>query len=374
MTLVGCFIPVSFFLAQCGSVKNLDPSSERFLKLGMNRSLVRLRSVFSLHSFISVITAALVFPSSAQDHADSVTTSTLDPVIVESNDATAMRTKRSGSPWFRPAAEPDPVRPVVLDDQFVGTAGLLEEVEDGAYGEPEWVDHRRFSTTRVYIQKDPWEVGIEEWYRVRTYDSGRVTQRFQQEVEIGLPNRMQLDLYEKVIHDNFDPNGWTQDEFAVELRYAFADWGVLPGNPTLYEEYAFAEDGADVLESKILFGDDCEGWHWGVNLIHEQELTTDGDTEWAASFGLSRTIIDSKLSLGIEGKRTHPEGGSDEYILGPSAQWLPTENTHLDLVVLAGLNDAAPETECWLIFGFDFGRGGNGESRGYNPTSVGGGI
>ena len=101
-------------------------------------------------------------------------------------------------------------------------------------------------------------------------------------------------------------------------------------------------------------------------------LTTGGDTEWAASFGLSRVVIDSKLSLGIEGKWSHPEVGDDKYILGPSVQWLPTANTHLDLVVLAGLNDAAPETECWLIFGFDFGGGSHG--GGYKPTSVGGGI
>lgn len=183
---------------------------------------------------------------------------------------------------------------------------------------------------------------------------------------------MQLDLYEKTIRDNTDPRGWVQDQVAVELRYAFADWGKLPGNPTIYEEYAFTEDGADVLESKLLFGDDFEGWHWGVNLINEQELKTGGDTEWAASFGLSRVVIDSKLSLGIEGKWSHPEGGDDKYILGPSVQWLPTANTHLDLVVLAGLNDAAPETECWLIFGFDFGGGSHG--GGYKPTSVGGGI
>ena len=259
-----------------------------------------------------------------------------------------------------------------LADLVVSASALEEEKTDGVYGEPEWVGRRRFSTTRVYIQKDPWEVGVEEWYRVRTYDGGRVTQRFQQEVEIGLPYRMQLDLYEKVIHDNEDPEGWTQDEFAVELRYAIADWGKIPGNPTIYEEYAFTDGGSDVLESKLLFGDDYKGWHWGVNFINEHALDSENDNEWAISAGLSRTIIDSKLSVGLEGKWTHPEGGEDEYIFGPSIQWLPTANTHLDLVVMGGLNDASPETECWLIFGFDFGKGEIG--KGYKPTTVGGGL
>lgn len=260
-----------------------------------------------------------------------------------------------------------------LSDIIVSAKAYEEEEPDGAYGEPAWVGKRRFSTTRVYIQKDPWEMGVESWYRVRTFDGGRVTQRFQQEFEIGLPYRMQLDLYEKVADDNKSSEGWQQDEFAVELRYAFADWGVIFGNPTLYEEYAFAEDGPDKLESKLLFGDDYRGWHWGVNFIHEQELWGDKKTEWGISAGLSRTIIDNRFSVGLEGKWKHPEGEEDEYILGPSIQWLPTPDTHLDLVFMAGLNDASPNTECWLIFGFEFGDGSKSK-KGYKPTTVGGGL
>ena len=266
---------------------------------------------------------------------------------------------------------PAPSTTTTLADLVVSANALEEEKRDGVYSEPEWVGRRRFSTTRIYIQKDPGEIGVEEWYRVRTFDGGRVTQRFQQEVEIGLPYRMQLDLYEKAIHDNQDPEGWMQDEFAVELRYAFADWGKIPGNPTIYEEYAFVPNSPDVLESKLLFGDDCRGWHWGVNFIHEQELWGDKATEWGISAGLSRTLIDSKLSAGLEGKWTHPEGAPNEFILGPSIQWLPTANTHLDLVVMGGLNNASPNTECWLIFGFDFGAG---TKKGYKPTTVGGGL
>src|SRR5690242_1012726 len=35
---------------------------------------------------------------------------------------------------------------------------------------PEWTAHRRFANTRVYIQKDPGEIGIEQWWRTRTDD------------------------------------------------------------------------------------------------------------------------------------------------------------------------------------------------------------
>lgn len=255
-----------------------------------------------------------------------------------------------------------------LDDMIVSADALREESETGTYNQPEWTQHRRFSTTRVYVQKDPGEMGIETWYRNRTYDGGLVTQRIQQEFEIGLPYRMQLDLYEKMIHDN-SVGDWKQDEFAVEVRHALADWGVLPGNPTVYLEYAFADQGSDKLETKLLFGDDYKGWHWGVNLINEHEIWGAKSNEWALAGGLSRTLIDSKLSLGVEGKVSHPEGGKSEPIFGPSLQWLPMENIHVDVVAMGGLKDSSPNTECWLIIGYDFG---SGQKRGYKPTSVGG--
>lgn len=261
--------------------------------------------------------------------------------------------------------------PIVGEVMVGGGSGLREDNPNGAFGEPEWVKQRRFSLTRIYVQKDPWEMGVEQWYRVRTFDGGRVTQRSQMEFEMGLPNRMQLDIYEKAIHDNSDDKGWQQDEVSVELRYGLADWGVLPLNPALYVEYAFAHEGSDVLESKILFGDDFgQGWHWGANLIHETQVWGDRTHEFAVSGGVSKTLVDSCFSVGLEGKWSHVSNEKSEAIFGPSIQWRPTANTHLDLVALAGLNDASPNTECWLIFGFDFG--GPSKDGGYKPTSLGG--
>ena len=259
-----------------------------------------------------------------------------------------------------------------LSDLFVTAKALDEEKPDGANGEPSWVQNRRFSNTRIYIQQDPWEVGFEQWYRVRTYDAGRVTQRSQTEIEFGLPHRMQLDIYENNLLDNTTGRGWQQEEVAFELRYAFADWGKLWGNPTLYLEYSIPNYGGDALEPKILLGDDFgHGWHWGTNLICERVLWGDRTTEWAVSGGISKTIVDSVLSIGVEGEWSHITYEKSEFLLGPSIQWRPTENTHLDLVTLAGLTDSSPHAECWLIFGYDFDKGAKG-SKGYKPTSTGG--
>jgi len=263
-------------------------------------------------------------------------------------------------------------KPTAFSDLVVQDYAFSEDKPVGAFGQPEWVKQRRFSTTRIHLQKDPWEMGVEEWYRVRTFDGGRVTQRSQTEFEMGLPYRMQLDIYEKTIHDNEDDNGWQQDEFAVELRYAFADWGVLPLNPTLYFEYAFAHEGADIIEPKILFGDDFgKGWHWGLNFIYETQVWGEKTSEYAIAGGISKTLVDNCFSLGIEGKWTAIEDEKSEAILGPSIQWRPTDNTHLDLVAMAGLTNSSPNTECWLIFGFDFGKGSK-QTKGYTPTTVAG--
>ena len=40
--------------------------------------------------------------------------------------------------------------------------GLLENEPADESGRPEWTSARRFSTTRVYIQKAPWEVGFDD--------------------------------------------------------------------------------------------------------------------------------------------------------------------------------------------------------------------
>ena len=259
----------------------------------------------------------------------------------------------------------------ILSELIVRERAMKEEQPTGFNKEPEWVQNRRFSNTRIYIQQDPWEVGFEQWYRLRTYDGGRVTQRSQTEIEIGLPYRMQFDIYENLIHDNTG-GGWQQEEEAFELRYAFADWGAIWGNPTLYLEYSIADHGSDALEPKILLGDDFgNGWHWGLNLICERELWAERDTEWAVAGGISRTIVDSVFSVGIEGQWSHVTDEKSEGLLGPSIQWRPTENTHLDIVALAGLTNSSPNAECWLIFGFDFGKGA--KTHGYKPTTVGGG-
>jgi hypothetical protein len=261
-----------------------------------------------------------------------------------------------------PAASP----PVVGGTEVVGYT--TQSAETGYWGQPGWVQRRPFSTTRVHIQRSPGEIAVEQWMRWRNND-GNNKLRMSQEVEIGLPGRMQADFY-------WD---WTYEgskaehlDLAAELRWAPADWGEIFGNPTLYLEYKWVNDerGGDVLEPKILFGDDFgDGWHWGLNLIYERELKGEKAEERAVTAAISKTISES-LSVGMEAayKRETVDGARDnpehKVLVGPNIQWRITKNLYINLAALAGVTDDAPDFEGWFILGYNF----NGPTAG-SPIS-----
>ncbi len=257
---------------------------------------------------------------------------------------------------------------------FPSAPGLVENRPADETGRPQWTSHRRFTTTRVYIQKAPWEVGYEQWYRVRQNRDHTVENLFQHEIEIGLPGRMQLDVYENWVSDG--NRRAHHSNVAFELRFAFADWGKLPLNPTLYAEYKLADShyGPDVYEFKLLFGDAITPrLHWALNGAFEQEIGGERATEFAIQGGISYTVIDGRLGVGIElqYKDESVAGGRGDaerkFLIGPSVQWRPTPNTHLDFVAQWGTNRDAQNFEGFVVFGIDFGRIG-GESH-YEPTA-----
>lgn len=275
------------------------------------------------------------------------------------------------------AAEPStlPTVNVVESDSVLAHDTLV-----GPYNQPEWTEHRIFATTRVYVQQEPGEIGFEQWWRPRTFNDGPPTHRFTEELEIGLPHHLQLDLYYKWLTEERKTH---TDEVSVELRWAFADWGVIPLNPTLYFEYAFVNGqyGGDAIESKLLLGDNIgKNWQWGLNFIFESEMSHELAKEVAISGGLNYSFS-PRIAAGIEaqwshetvaGQRSHPEV---QFQVGPSLQWRMSKSTHLDLVCLFGCTNESPQTESYVIFGWDFG--GNeapAQSSGKNPKNPRGSV
>lgn len=268
-------------------------------------------------------------------------------------------------PFALHAEEPAVINPplTVQGQSSSSASGLAEDdTSGGAYGQPEWLGARRFATTRAYIQQDPWEFGVEQWWRSRK-NGEEWTHKFQEEIELGLPYRFQLDFYYDWTYEDHHSDF---EDVAAEVRWAFADWGKIPLNPTLYFEYKWvdAENGGNVIEPKLLLAEDfgC-GWHWAANFVWEKELTDSKAEEWAFTQAISKSLVDSKLSVGIEmtykweteiGSRSDPER---KFNIGPSIQWRPTECTHVDVVGLAGLTHDSPDFEGWLVLGWDFGSG-----------------
>jgi Putative MetA-pathway of phenol degradation len=252
---------------------------------------------------------------------------------------------------------------------------LSEETPIGVTGRPEWTSARRFTSTRVYIQKEPWEIGVESWWRIKNKRDGSIAHRLLEEVEIGLPYRMQLDLYTQIEGDQ--DGDFHYQSFDVELRWALADWGKIWGNPTLYAEYKFADPdwGPDVYELKLLLGGQiAPRWHWGVNFVWEAETGGEREHEFQIAGGLSFTLIDGRLGIGIEAlyDRTTVKGGrgddENQFNIGPSIQWRVTRNFHIDISCLFGTNDESTRQTGFLILGYDFGPGGHAE-RAYTPHS-----
>lgn len=251
---------------------------------------------------------------------------------------------------------------------------LKEEAWIGETQRPEWTSRRRFSTTRSYIQYEPGEIATETWWRNRSSRGKSPKQLFMHEIAVGLPNRMQLDVYYDWAYEN--RNALNKD-LAVELRWALADWDVIPLNPTLYAEYKItsASYGSDVWEAKLLLSDDITPrLHWALNAAFERETSGALHNEFSVTQGLSYTVVDQKFSAGVEMqfKHEHDTGFTSterKFQVGPSLQYSPSPNCWLNVVALGGCTAQSPAFESFIVFGFNFGRGAAGRSLS-RPTSA----
>ncbi len=236
---------------------------------------------------------------------------------------------------------------------------LREEERIGPYGQPRWTTHRRFPGTRVYVVPEG-EVEFEYWQRVDEPRHGETQVRHMYEVEIGLPHRLQLDLYAVAKHTG-DQRPLDINRQMIELRWALADWGQLWGNPALYLELINNEDDPEAVEGKLLLGDEAApGWHWGANLVVEQETGGARERSVELTAGLAKTIVDETFSLGGEIKiarineKESRDDFTDEFLIGPSVQWRPNERCFVDFAPLVGVGAESPKGQVVLVVGWEF--------------------
>jgi len=256
----------------------------------------------------------------------------------------------------------------------------------GPYGQPVWTTQRPFATSRVYVLP-PGQAQFEQWVRPTwSRGEGKPEFRMLEELAIGLGGGFQLDLYQRW---NIEPNEEDEQEanhegVQVELRYALADWDEIILNPTLYIEWierGGSQEKPNKYEAKLLLGDEIGcNWFYASNFILEQEVEGDErETELAWTNAISTTIIERRLMAGVEmnwsgttvkGERSDM---SNSFQIGPSLQFRPTNRTFLDVVALFGTTSESPETQLYMIFGYQFGnRAGPTPGMG-RPASARGG-
>ena len=120
-------------------------------------------------------------------------------------------------------------------------AGAEEVVVTGddigsAYGAPGGFSRTRFAPLTTAYVLPPWTFYLGEIYEGNAFRHGPPDHLFTQEVEMGLPYR--FGVAAETMLERFNGGGGFET-VSLEGRYALADWGKIPLNPTIFVEYKF---------------------------------------------------------------------------------------------------------------------------------------
>jgi hypothetical protein len=246
-----------------------------------------------------------------------------------------------------PAVEGSVSAPRLREDELIGT-----------YAQPRWTATR--SCRRPACTSSRGQDGSQElWYRP-TFDDGEREIRMLAEFEVGLPHRLQLDVYFRTDQETSDSEMLYGQQ--IELRWAFADWGKIPGNPTFYFEWLNLEERPNKIEPKLLFGGDItEGWHWGINVVAEMEYEgPEREHEYELTSGIVHTIKDSVFSIGAAFKTSWIDVAGDRgnydrpALIGPTFHWRPVPQWSINLETLVGFGSDSPDGQLTLQTGWEF--------------------
>lgn len=232
-------------------------------------------------------------------------------------------------------------------------AGAVAEEREGA--DPFTT---RLPTTRLYVSS-PWEVESELFYDGVIPRHGRPAHSFQTEVEIGLPGRVQIGINEGLVHEPGDQ--LRHEEIVFETRFAFAQWGKIPLNPTIFAEWHLREQDPDAYEFKLLLAENLGSkWLWAFNATFEHEIGGDLESEYGFSQAILYTLVPSKLHAGVEMTLTRPteRGGHGkpevECMIGPSIAWKLCKYAELKVAPLIGVTSHSPRLEIAVLLGIEF--------------------
>ena len=280
----------------------------------------------------------------------------------------------------------------------------------GPYNQPRWSARGRFSAdTDVYVLP-PYSFYVDVDYHGTFPRQGFPDHLFIQEFELGLPYRFQLafELYQEA------QNGQRQIPFVLfEGRYALANWGKIPLNPTILGEYSFGtgkqypvQPGANkeadagegeqsqgdvagrvrsdtkknipnAYEVRLLLGQEIGKYiEFASNIFVDQALSGDREREIGFSTASSYAIRGEPLKIGLEANYRNVSlpgnrrNAKNIFEIGPAFTLKPSPHTRIDLAPLFGTTNDSPFLELFAILSIDFGTGSEREVEG--PPGGGG--
>lgn len=270
----------------------------------------------------------------------------------------------------------------------------------GAYGAPGSFSRSRFSPLTTAYVLPPGSVYAALIYEGDAFRKGKPDHLLTQEVEVGLPYRFGLAIENRIERFAGDTEN---SSFSIEGRYALADWGKIPLNPTIFAEYKFGtgkilhEEGPppppeeaaaegdagppnrpDAYEFRLLLSQEFGGrFEWAFNAFFERENTGDRGREWGFAQSLQTPVLlpRERLKIGLEMQYQNftvkDTRGSPihRFNIGPSFSFKPASHMRFDVSPLFGVTDDSPRVQVFAIFSYIFGSGEEG-TEAEAPTST----
>jgi hypothetical protein len=259
-----------------------------------------------------------------------------------------------------------------------------------AYGAPGAFSRTRFAPLTTAYVLPPWTFYVGQIYEGDGFRHGPPDHLFTEEVEMGLPYR--FGVAAEANFERFNGGGGASSA-SIEGRYALADWGKIPLNPTLFVEYKFGvgpirheeimppagaggeeeeEEGGppqrpDAYEVRLLLADEFfQRIEWALNGFFEKENTGDRGREWGFAQSAVTPILlpREQLKVGVEmlyknftvkDTRGDPE---HTFVVGPTVAFRTSQSTRFDVSTLFGCTDDSPHIQVFAVFSWLLGPGG----------------
>ncbi len=248
--------------------------------------------------------------------------------------------------------------------------------ELGEYGQPAWAERNRASSTTAVYVLSPYEASLDLSWEGDFARRGKTRHEFNQEIDVGLLHRFELG-FENEVGVIGDQGHATSGTF--EIRYALADWNVIPLNPAVSAEYVVGwgksvesagadshhhgnrlRDQPDAAVLRLLLGQDfARHFGYAMNVALQQNVSDRG-RQFELSQCVTCGLMKGLFEVGAEMRYTHSTEefrahDRDDLVIGPTVGWKPTRQTRVNLAPLFGCTSESPRVAMLAMFSYEFG-------------------